>query len=118
MNSKCLVLFPPKAKPVQSSRLMNKLISNSLEIFGKNSKGVGKLANLTFGILLILLINSFADNEIKLFDQFIENEEKKSLAFEVTIRPKINTLSEDEIEKISANNIGAVENATGGKLRG
>ncbi|MEE3294935.1 MAG: phenylalanine--tRNA ligase subunit beta [Pseudomonadota bacterium] len=57
-------------------------------------------------------------NEIKLFDQFLENEEKKSLAFEVTIRPKINTLSEDEIEKISANIISAVENATGGKLRG
>ena len=57
-------------------------------------------------------------DEIKLFDQFIENEEKKSLAFEVTIRPKINTLTEDEIEKISVNIISSVENATGGKLRG
>ena len=57
-------------------------------------------------------------DEIKLFDQFIENEEKKSLAFEITIRPKINTLTEDEIEKISVNIISSVENATGGKLRG
>ena len=56
-------------------------------------------------------------DEIKLFDQFIENEEKKSLAFEITIRPKINTLTEDEIEKISVNIISSVENATGGKLR-
>jgi len=57
-------------------------------------------------------------DEIKLFDQFIENEEKKSLAFEVTITPKINTLTEDEIEKISVSIISSVENATGGKLRG
>ena len=34
----------------------------------ENSKGVGKLANSTFGILLILLTNSSADKGINLFD--------------------------------------------------
>ena len=47
-----------------------KLISNSFDIFGKYSKEVGNIANLTLGILFMRLNNSSAVNGKKLFDIF------------------------------------------------
>ncbi|TDI58124.1 MAG: phenylalanine--tRNA ligase subunit beta [Alphaproteobacteria bacterium] len=41
----------------------------------------------------------------------------KSVAIEVTLRPSERTLTDDDIEAVSAKVIGAVEKATGGRLR-
>ncbi|WP_411819125.1 phenylalanine--tRNA ligase subunit beta [Hyphococcus formosus] len=45
-------------------------------------------------------------------------EGKKSLAVEVTIQPRDKTLTDEEIEAISAKVVAQVEKATGGSLRG
>ncbi|MEX6632961.1 phenylalanine--tRNA ligase subunit beta [Hyphococcus lacteus] len=45
-------------------------------------------------------------------------EGKKSLAVEVTIQPREKTLTDDEIDAISAKIVAQVEKATGGSLRG
>ena len=55
--------------------------------------------------------------DIKLFDQFILNDGKKSLAIEITIQPKTETLTDDEIDGICKIVINKVEKSTGGKLR-
>ena len=55
--------------------------------------------------------------DIKLFDQFILDDEKKSLAVEITIQPKIDTLTDKEIDRISDKVINSVEKATKGNLR-
>ena len=44
-------------------------------------------------------------------------ENKKSIAIAVTLQPLEKTLTEEEIEKIAAGIVGAVEKATGGVLR-
>jgi len=44
-------------------------------------------------------------------------EGKKSIAIEVAIQPTSKTLTDEEIEEISASIILAVEKATGGMLR-
>jgi phenylalanyl-tRNA synthetase beta chain len=44
-------------------------------------------------------------------------EGKKSIAIAVTLQPQDKTLTDEEIEKISAGIVGAVEKATGGVLR-
>ena len=44
-------------------------------------------------------------------------EGAKSLAVEVTIQPREKTLTDDEIEKISAKIVAEAEKATGGALR-
>ena len=56
-------------------------------------------------------------DDIKLFDQFILENSKKSLALEITIQPKKETLKDSEIESICEKVIQAVEKATSGKLR-
>ena len=56
-------------------------------------------------------------DDIKLFDQFILENSKKSLAIEITIQPKTETLKDSEIEAICEKVIQAVERATSGKLR-
>ncbi|WP_420560648.1 phenylalanine--tRNA ligase subunit beta [Tepidicaulis sp.] len=59
--------------------------------------------------------------EVTLFDVFEGGnlgEEKKSLAIEVTLQPKDKTLTDEEIEAVSARIIASVEKATGGALRG
>lgn len=45
-------------------------------------------------------------------------EGAKSVAIEVTVQPRERTLTEAEIEALSAKVVGAVEKATGGRLRG
>jgi len=55
--------------------------------------------------------------DIKLFDQFILDDGKKSLAIEITIQPKTETLTDDEIDDICKIVINKVERSTGGKLR-
>ena len=55
--------------------------------------------------------------DIKLFDQFILDDGKKSLAIEITIQPKTETLTDDEIDDICKIVINKVEKSTGGKLR-
>ena len=55
--------------------------------------------------------------DIKLFDQFILDDGKKSLAIEITIQPKTETLTDDEIDGICKIVINKVEKSTGGKLR-
>ena len=42
---------------------------------------------------------------------------RKSIAMEVTLQPRDRTLTEDEIEKVSAAIVAAVRSATGGELR-
>ena len=46
------------------------------------------------------------------------DEGKKSLAIAVTFQPKDTTLTDAEIEALSAKVVAAVEKATGGSLRG
>lgn len=57
---------------------------------------------------------------VELFDVFEGShlgEGKKSVAIAVTLQPRDKTLTDEEIEKISAGIVGAVEKATGGVLR-
>ena len=55
--------------------------------------------------------------KIKVFDQFILENSKKSLALEITLQPKKETLKDNEIDNICEKIIQAVEKATNGKLR-
>ncbi|HHG89714.1 MAG TPA: phenylalanine--tRNA ligase subunit beta [Devosia sp.] len=59
-------------------------------------------------------------SEVSLFDVFEGKslgEGKKSMAIEVTLQPRDKTLTDEEIEAVSARIIAAVEKATGGELR-
>ena len=53
---------------------------------------------------------------VRIFDQFL-SENEKSIAIEVTIQPKENTLTDEQIESISKKIIMSVEDKTKGKLR-
>lgn len=59
---------------------------------------------------------------VVVFDMFeggkLADEGKKSLAIEVTLQPTTQTLTDKEIEAISAKIIAAVSKATGGEIRG
>ncbi|MEM1286502.1 MAG: phenylalanine--tRNA ligase subunit beta [Pseudomonadota bacterium] len=58
--------------------------------------------------------------DVSLFDVYAgEHVEagKKSLAIEVTLQPRDKTLTDEEIDGVSAKIVGAVEKATGGVLR-
>ena len=58
--------------------------------------------------------------DVALFDVFegtAIGEGKKSLAIAATLQPRDKTLTDAEIEALSAKVIGAVEKATGGVLR-
>ena len=59
--------------------------------------------------------------EVSLFDVFsggqLAAEGKKSLAIEATLQPRGKTLTEEEIEAVSARIVAAVTKATGGSLR-
>ncbi len=55
--------------------------------------------------------------EVRVFDVFKLEGGKTSLAIEVTIMPREKTLTDEEIESLSARIVGQVEKATGGKLR-
>ena len=60
-------------------------------------------------------------SDVALFDAFAGTslgEGKKSLAIEVTLQPKDKTLTDEEIDAISAKVVAKVEQATGGMLRG
>lgn len=59
-------------------------------------------------------------SNVSLFDVFEGGnmaEGKKSLAIEVTLQPREKTLTDEEIEAVSASIIAAVQKATGGELR-
>lgn len=59
--------------------------------------------------------------DVSVFDLFegaALGADRKSLAIEVTLQPRERTLTEEEIEKVSAAVVAAVEKATGGVLRG
>ena len=43
--------------------------------------------------------------------------DQKSVAIEVTLQPRDRTLTDEEIDKVSAAIVAAVQNATGGVLR-
>ncbi|MEP3296718.1 MAG: phenylalanine--tRNA ligase subunit beta [Pseudoruegeria sp.] len=58
---------------------------------------------------------------VRVFDEFIGGslgEDKKSLAIAVRIQPTLQTLTEKDIEAVSAKIVSKVEKATGGTLRG
>jgi phenylalanyl-tRNA synthetase beta chain len=58
--------------------------------------------------------------DVRVFDVFEGaslGEGKKSLAIEVTLQPKDKTLTDPEIEAVSAKIVQAVNKATGGTLR-
>jgi phenylalanyl-tRNA synthetase beta chain len=58
--------------------------------------------------------------ETKVFDLFQGGslpEGKKSIAISVTIQPRERTLTDQEIEALSAKVVAAVNKATGGELR-
>ena len=60
-------------------------------------------------------------SEVRVFDAFEGGnlaEGLKSIALEVTLQPKDQTLTDVDIEAVSEKITGAVEKATGGKLRG
>lgn len=57
---------------------------------------------------------------VSLFDVYAGEHveaDKKSLAIEVTLQPRDKTLTDEEIDAVSAKIVGAVEKATGGTLR-
>ena len=59
--------------------------------------------------------------EVKLFDHYVGKgvpDGSKSLAIEVTLQPRDKTLTDAEIEAVSAKIIAQVGKATGGTLRG
>ena len=58
--------------------------------------------------------------EVRVFDLF-EGEalgNEKSIAIEVALQPAKTTLTDEEIEAVSAKVVANVEKATGGRLRG
>ena len=58
--------------------------------------------------------------DVSLFDVYQGKgvaEGKKSLAVEVTLQPREKTLTDEEIEAVSARIVAQVEKATGGVLR-
>jgi len=60
-------------------------------------------------------------SEVRVFDQFVGGslgEGRKSLAITVRLQPKEATLTDKEIEAVSAKIIEKVTKATGGALRG
>ncbi|WP_421701558.1 phenylalanine--tRNA ligase subunit beta [Aliiroseovarius sp.] len=60
-------------------------------------------------------------DEVRIFDEFIGGslgEGKKSLAITVRLQPRDKTLTEKDIEAVSAKIVQKVEKATGGSLRG
>ena len=75
--------------------------------------------NISSSILIDAINSCKIDliDDIKLFDQFILENSKKSLAVEVTIQPKKETLKDNEIDSICEKIIKAIEEATSGKLR-
>lgn len=59
--------------------------------------------------------------DVRLFDVFTGGnlaEGQKSLAIEVTLQPKLQTLTDSEIDAVAAKVVRQVEKATGGTLRG
>jgi phenylalanyl-tRNA synthetase beta chain len=56
--------------------------------------------------------------DAQVFDVFKLPDEKLSLAVSVTLQPKDKTLTEEEIEAVSAKVVAMVNKATGGVLRG
>ncbi len=59
-------------------------------------------------------------DSVSVFDVFTGasiGEGRKSVAIEVTLQPRDRTLTEEEIDKVSAAVVAAVEKATGGELR-
>ncbi len=60
-------------------------------------------------------------SDVSVFDLFEGpslGDDKKSLAIEVTLQPADKTLTEEEIEEVSAKIVESVGKATGGVLRG
>ncbi len=57
-------------------------------------------------------------SEVSVFDLYKLGDGKTSLAIEVTLQPREKTLTEPEIEAVSAKIVAAVTKATGGVLRG
>jgi phenylalanyl-tRNA synthetase beta chain len=55
--------------------------------------------------------------DVAVFDLFKLEGAKKSLAIEVTLQPRDRTLTDEEIEAVSARIVSAVQKATGGTLR-
>jgi len=55
--------------------------------------------------------------DVAVFDLFKLEGAKKSLAIEVTLQPRDKTLTDEEIETVSAKIVDAVHKATGGALR-
>jgi phenylalanyl-tRNA synthetase beta chain len=55
--------------------------------------------------------------DVALFDVFKLDGGKKSLAVEATLQPREKTLTDEEIEAVSAKIVAAVQKATGGMLR-
>ncbi len=55
--------------------------------------------------------------DVAVFDLFKLEGTKKSLAIEVTLQPRDKTLTDEDIEAVSAKIVGAVQKATGGSLR-
>ncbi len=55
---------------------------------------------------------------VSLFDVFVLDDDKKSVAISVRIQPRSGTLTDKEIEAVAAQVIAKVEKATGATLRG
>ena len=79
------------------------------------------------GVEAVTLVNAAAGadkaliDEVRIFDEFIGGslgEGKKSLAITVRLQPRDATLTEKDIEAVSAKIVQKVEKATGGSLRG
>jgi phenylalanyl-tRNA synthetase beta chain len=79
------------------------------------------------GVEAVNLVNAAAGadkaliDEVRVFDEFIGGslgEGKKSLAITVRLQPRDATLTEKDIEAVSAKIVQKVEKATGGSLRG
>lgn len=111
-------LPPQKAKSRAKSRLeANDLMPVRRDFAFVLDKGVaaGDVVRAAAGVDKVLI------REVSVFDVFeggaLEKEGKKSLGIEVTLQPTAETLTDKDIEAVSAKIAAAVKSATGGEIR-
>ncbi len=111
-------LPPQKAKSRAKPRLeANDLMPVRRDFAFVLDKGVaaGDVVRAAAGVDKVLI------REVSVFDVFeggaLEKEGKKSLGIEVTLQPTAETLTDKDIEAVSAKIAAAVKSATGGEIR-
>ena len=112
------LLPPPRAKATREKPPLEKLdlmaLTRDFAFVVDDTVAAADLVRAAFGADKQLI------EDVALFDVYRGGgvgDGKKSLAIEVTLQPREKTLTEGDIEAVSAKIIGAVAKATGGSLR-